>query len=247
MCTLSWLYEDVGYQVFFNRDEQKSRPRAIPPQTFQADNQSQYLMPLDPQGNGSWIGVNEHGLTVCLLNYYQGTTPKGLLTSRGLLVRHLLSLTNLTDMKYYVESLNKDQFAPFTLVLFALGEGSPMSFQWDGVDLHALLIHCPYTSSGVEYPIVSRSRQACFHRYLEQQHLSSQSMTAEHYLAFHRSHWPSESRLSVCMHRDDAQTVSLSHIDVHPEYATFDYWDGPPCETKAAIQSKLPVNLEDFA
>ena len=46
MCSVSWLLEKKGYQVFFNRDEQKSRALALPPKKYTLDGVD-VLMPLD--------------------------------------------------------------------------------------------------------------------------------------------------------------------------------------------------------
>ncbi len=74
MCTVSWLLHDAGYEVFFNRDEQKGRAIANPPAVFDREG-TRYMMPVDPDGGGTWIAMNQHGLSLCLLNYYQGDIP----------------------------------------------------------------------------------------------------------------------------------------------------------------------------
>jgi len=47
MCTLTWLITPEGYEVFFNRDEQKIRPQAISP-TW--DPVLKAIYPVDTQG-----------------------------------------------------------------------------------------------------------------------------------------------------------------------------------------------------
>ena len=68
MCTLTNLLNDIGYELFCNRDKQRSRLPAIPPKFNQARNA---IYPVDPQGEGTWLAVNQQGLTLVLLNYYQ--------------------------------------------------------------------------------------------------------------------------------------------------------------------------------
>ena len=60
MCTLSWLTTEAGYSVFCNRDERKTRPVAVPPAILRTGGVA-YIAPIDPEGGGSWIAVNEQG------------------------------------------------------------------------------------------------------------------------------------------------------------------------------------------
>lgn len=46
MCSVTWYLSDTGYQVFFNRDEQRSRALALPPKPYELQETS-VLMPLD--------------------------------------------------------------------------------------------------------------------------------------------------------------------------------------------------------
>ncbi|MCV6603730.1 MAG: NRDE family protein, partial [Porticoccaceae bacterium] len=84
MCTLSWIQHQDSYSLVFNRDELNSRQRALPPALKTALDGSRYLSPTDTDAGGSWLQVNEHGLTACLLNYYAAdTAPSDDVHSRG--------------------------------------------------------------------------------------------------------------------------------------------------------------------
>lgn len=139
MCTASWLLEENGYHLFFNRDEQKGRAEAELPRKFIAENGTQYLMPVDPVGQGSWIATNEYGLTLCLLNYYQGETPKGELISRGQLVKTFAHHRYSEELVKAFVTLCFERYAPFTLVIFDsqlnLRKGHVKALQWDGKTL----------------------------------------------------------------------------------------------------------------
>ena len=241
MCTVSWLVDTDGYQLFFNRDEQRSRSRALAPQAFQKQD-SKVLMPVDPDGGGSWISVNDHGLSLCLLNFYQGKMPEGVLKSRGQLLKSLSDLSTQSEIATELSKINLHQYAPFTLLTLALDQ-QPQGFQWDGKTLETLSIKSPMTSSSVAFDSVYTARHNNFA-------LLGQAPDADQLLAFHQSHQPFnqtgkhslsdkyqreengltiQGELSVCMHRDDAKTVSFSHIQVTDEKATFSYLDGSPC------------------
>ena len=71
MCTLTWWRGGNGaFEVYFNRDEKKTRSVAVPPGVHEVRG-VRFLAPVDPDGRGTWIVANEQGLVVCLLNRWQ--------------------------------------------------------------------------------------------------------------------------------------------------------------------------------
>ena len=93
MCTATWIISKNGYELFFNRDELKTRLVAVPP-TMAAVNQIRYISPADADAGGTWIAVNEFGFAACLLNHYaknaDGVGPIHPL-SRGHIIHLVLS------------------------------------------------------------------------------------------------------------------------------------------------------------
>ena len=230
MCTCSWKINDNGYELFFNRDEQKTRAEALPPQQF-TEHGTTFLMPLDPVGKGSWIASNEHGLSVCLLNYYQGITPNGPLMSRGLLVKQLASAKDFEEVKRIINTLDLSCMASFSLLIFEAGLsknfGSVKGLQWDGSLLKSFSPQNPMISSSVDFENVKAKRLEAF-------------STAKSLFEFHCSHNKESGHLSTCMHREDAKTVSLTYISISPELKTMTYLAGSPCEAikKAKFNEK---------
>lgn len=237
MCTASWLLEKTGYQVFFNRDEQIGRAKAQSPAQFTSDCGINYLMPVDPVGQGSWIATNELGLTLCLLNYYQGDLPSGELISRGQLVRSFAHLSCSDMLIAQFTQLELDRYAPFTLVIFDAqlrsDHGHVRALQWDGKTLVDTLPLPPLISSAVDPENVRSSRRQLFAKY------NADSENTESRLAFHHSHEPNKGHASPCMHREDAHTVSFTHIRVNESMTEVAYQDGSPCAQAAYIQSRL--------
>lgn len=240
MCTLSWLKTHHGYEVFFNRDEQRTRLIASDPQHYQARSGNQFIMPTDLNSGGSWIGVTDSGVSICLLNFYQGMTPNNDLISRGLLVKDLLGLSHIGAILNALKQIRFENYAPFTLVLFEPEQESPMSFCWDGIKFTHIEIESPYTSSGVEFPQVSNARQQTFKR-----HFKDRPKCIEQLKAYHASHFPEKSKWSVCMHRKDASTVSFSHISTTTFSSTFNYVAGSPCQHDAK-ESSISLNRENL-
>jgi hypothetical protein len=234
MCTLSWLKTQDGYEIFFNRDEQRSRSIASIPELYNTPSGNQFIMPTDLDSGGSWIGLTEAGISVCLLNFYQGVTPNSILISRGLLVKNLLGLNNLDEMLNELSRMALDCYAPFTLAIFDPEQDQPICFCWDGVTFTDIKIKSPYTSSGVEFPQVSHARQQTF-----RQHFKDRPKCIDQLKAFHRSHLPEKSKWSVCMHREDASTVSFSHLSINPFNSVFHYVAGSPCQQDAQQTSHV--------
>lgn len=226
MCTVSWLLNENGYEVFFNRDEQKGRAIARPPAVFDRDG-TRFMMPVDPDGGGSWIAMNQHGLSLCLLNYYQGDIPDFPLISRGQLVKMLASDMSVTEVVNRLNSLHMGSYAPFTLLVFApdlrLGHGHVIAFQWDGHVLTQRPSIEPMISSSVRFQEVMVARQNAYRSVM------TEPKSVEKAWAFHRSHVPEAGYLSVCMHREDASTVSFTHLKVTNTEMEMVYVDGPPC------------------
>lgn len=223
MCTLSWIDNNEGYQLFFNRDEQRVRSTAIAPYQQIIDT-IRVIMPIDPTGNGSWISVNEFGLSLCLLNYYQGHKRSDTkLNSRGQLLKSLSPLASIADVSTYLQQTDLTQFAPFTLVSFCRqSDATQLAFCWNGLDLSFPDLDCPISSSSVDFGNVVQSRQQQYRRITD--------ISTENLLAYHRSHSPIKGHQSVCMHRSDAKTVSFSQITVNASTITFSYQAGSPCE-----------------
>lgn len=242
MCSVSWLIDKKGYQVFFNRDEQKTRAHALPPRTHEMDG-VKVLMPIDPVGQGSWISVNEHGVALCLLNNYQYNNPQGALFSRGLLLKHLSKEVSTDGVCDAFQRLTLPQFAPFILLAFDLNllnkKNRVMALEWNGLESFIHPTDSPLFSSGVDLPQVTASRQLAY------QKIVGEKPTQRSLLAFHRQHHSEESHKSVCMHREDAETVSFTHIIVTPQGQEMRYVAGSPCmklTTEALLQDahKLP-------
>lgn len=233
MCTVSWFADASGYHVFFNRDEQKSRPIAQPPRVFHSES-GNYVMPVDPLGGGSWISVNQCGLTVALLNFYQGKTPKGELVSRGLIVKELAVCKEVDEAVTQLYTFDLQTFAPFTILLISQNQLSHHSraraLRWDGRELLDFASASPLISSAFDFKHVSKQRLELYRAKISPGHGKSHSV--DEHCAFHSSHLPTASAYSVCMHREDAQTVSFCHICVGDREIVFNYTDGPPCENE---------------
>ena len=101
-------------------------------------------------------------------------------------------------------------------------DGQNRLFVWDG---HTGRIEydvpTPRTSSSVDAKEVKAIRKGLFANLGLQESKDRQA-----FIDFHSSHIPHPSRESVCMHREDAKTVSFSHVIVTADAISFAYADG---------------------
>ena len=233
MCTLTWLQQDTGYELFFNRDELNTRLPATTPQRLYQDDVA-FIAPLDGNAGGTWLSVNQWGTTVALLNNYayQRSSGERNWISRGQLV---LSLATGTDPVTTLHAMDLSPYQAFHLLVLT-PQGDTHFATWDGKQLsHTNTPEQPISSSSWHTQAVIAGRQRQF------QDLSrKQRMTPELLRQFHASHRPRPSPYSVCMHRDDAATISFSHIKVNQQQVTFSYHDGPLCQ-------RPPVSIQSIA
>jgi hypothetical protein len=167
MCTLTYLLNQNGYELFFNRDEQRTRLLATPPQLHQIESA---IYPIDPQGNGTWIAVSEQGMSLALLNNYQAVVNinKDNVMSRGKLILSLLH--NKENVIKQLKVMDLEVFQPFQLCVFpdTLSKDNPTihCVKWDGRKLVDVSLDVktdlPITSSSIDFIDVSKKRRSRF-------------------------------------------------------------------------------------
>ncbi len=225
MCTLAWIQGPEGYELFFNRDESRRRSVATGPRPAR-QGAVDYLAPTDGDAGGTWLGVNEHGVSVALLNgYLAARRPLESYSSRGGLVRSLLDVASAGEATGRLGALDLTPFQGFRIAFFGVGESR--SFVWDGERLAEVELTAPVVSSSFDAVSALRERT----KVLRELEPPAAGASAERMRSFLRSHLPERGPDSVCMHRADARTVSASHIVVTEREVSFHYCPGPPCRT----------------
>jgi hypothetical protein len=230
VCTLTAVpLGDGRTRLAFNRDEQRARTAALPPQVRRYG-QRTAVLPIDPVSDGTWVAVNDAGLVLGLLNATE--TPDSVChgrpgrmsahtagtavahaarASRGTIIPALLACDTLAEAVRRSRELSAHDYSPFRLVLAR--SGAIAEVRSDG---RQLFIEEPspltaprlFTSSGLSDELVIRPRQRLF----EQFFLAGADWAARQD-AFHRHAWPDAPHLSVCMSRPDARTVSLTLVE----------------------------------
>lgn len=237
MCTVTWTHTSDGYVLFANRDERDTRQPALGPRVSVVRG-VKYLAPVDGDHGGSWIGVNEFGLSLCLLNRYGDDLVETdrEFVSRGLLLTDLMDCRRFDSVYKEIRQRDLTRFRPFSLLVLA--RSFPAStFQWNGVQLSVARDAeslAPLSSSSAIEPGIAVERTKQFARLTAGAWIDYSVLDR-----FHRSHLPERGPYSVCMHRADARTVSLSRIRVTKAEVQFSYEAGPPCESTSAEELSL--------
>jgi len=219
MCTATWLMSDQGYELFFNRDERRTRKPALPPTLRELDG-VKFLAPTDGDFGGSWIGVNEFGLALGLLNWYPMATAADTLSgaqqlSRGLLLISLMDQRSPDDIARVLWRKKLDAYPPFLLLILA-PRLKPLLVKWDGEQVSSAINPTPpVTTSSFDTANVIRAREE---RFAALGRLGTRELKR-----FHFSRDPNGDAYSVCMSRPDAQTVSFSHVIVTADRIEFSY------------------------
>jgi len=242
MCTLTFRLIENGYELFFNRDEQHSRPIALPPKYH---HQLNSIYPIDvstqsiPNKNGTWIAVDQYGASLALLNNYPLASNAPFIVdtdrkflSRGGIILSLLKLQNkenktleLNNILRHLNASYLTNYKPFKLMFFSnqltKTSGNIHALNWNGRILKVQTIgikDLPVTSSSFDYKETHHARKKIFNTMF-----CNSNPTSAQLKAYHLS-TETDTFKSVNMIREDARTVSISHISVRNEIE-FDYLD----------------------
>jgi hypothetical protein len=226
MCTVTLLARREGYALGMNRDEKLTRVSALPPQHFRLGNR-QAIFPSEPTG-GTWIGVNDGGITLALINWYSvPDRAHEIVVSRGEIVRKLLSSETIVAVDSSLASQPLSCMNPFRLIVVSRDERL-IEWRWDLHQLRAYRhpwLSRTWISSGFDEPGAQRIRGNAFAEALKEP--SSDSI--QWLRRIHSSHGPKPSPYSTCMHREDAATVSYTEIEVADEVIALRYSKKPLC------------------
>lgn len=227
MCTLSLVPRECGFLLAINRDEQRTRSKALPPAIHRCGDLDA-LYPREP-GGGTWIGINEAGLCAALINWYaRPQLWKTQAFSRGEIIPRLLVARTIDEAEGILSGLLLPKLNPFRLILIRHGE-AVREFRSDteGIELasHDWGIR-HWFSSGHDEKSASRIRGETCRR----AHAEPDVGTLLWLRRLHASHDPEIGADSICVHRDDALTVSLTILESSDISAAMCYADTSPCE-----------------
>lgn len=128
MCTVVFIPYNGKYFIASLRDEHPDRSIAKLPILSQSKS-NKYISPIDPQGGGTWVGINNTGSVIVLLNggFINHLKKEFYKKSRGQIVIELLSVNHPVKLWNEIELENIE---PFTLIVWS--ESTLMQLVWDG-------------------------------------------------------------------------------------------------------------------
>ena len=235
MCTVTFIPKPDGFLLAMNRDDRFSRSQTIAPQPHTAGSRSA-LYPAEP-GGGTWIGANDAGLALVLLNWNR---PGGKqVRSRGLIIPSLLAAGSLREVSGGLASESLNGTHPFRLIGFSGNERSIREWRWDGrlasVDLP--WEHGHWFSSGLSDEQAAAQRGADCRQALAE----PDALSLEWVRRLHRSHGPAPGPFSICAHRETAGTLSYTEIVALDDSVTMSYTSSSPCQEQPTVISVLPL------
>jgi hypothetical protein len=233
MCTLTFFPTEDGYLVGMNRDELLTRPKAIPPKTFKTDG-LEITCPQEPSG-GTWIACNGHGNLLALLNWNDCKSfyKREKRRSRGLLIPQLIGAADLIATDSQFSHLNLHGVFPFRLVGIFRSERIIHEWRWDGNAKQKQQYSWNrkhWFSSSLSDSIAKKIRGSVCEAAAGE--LAAESISWLRSL--HRSHLPKPGPFSICVHRQDAFTVSYTEVRCQGSSVSMDYLDGNPCLARTA-------------
>jgi len=238
-------------RVICNRDEARARADAIPPLRREFADRTA-ILPIDPLSQGTWIGVNDAGLVLCLLNAsLQGPflAPSRPLRSRGDIIPSLLDCDSVAEIVARVDRVNPHDFPPFRLLAITRDHLAVLASDHSTLRVqHAQPMVDPFfiTSSSLGDEIVEMPRRKLFYEVLR----TAPDLEAAQ-SQFHTHQWPGRLHLSVQMARADARTVSRTVVEVASGYARMTYHsvtDSPlaqnaPRQDSSALAAPMTLKL----
>ena len=251
MCTLALyfrLLDEHPLIVAANRDEHYERP-SEPPTLWKAD--PAIVAGKDLLAGGTWLGVNEYGLLVGILNrrVNREQDPVRSTRSRGLLCLDLLKLKTAAEAHGFLQA-RVERYQPFTVV-FADSSQAWLAYNlWREIKADRLNEGLHVLSNTGNADTRSEKINRAYRKF---------ARLVDELKSRHSSGWPElfakvledhnlgdgfqDPRDAICVHTDSSGTVSSSIVvysRAGRRFQTF-YCPGPPCQNSFGESPPLGV------
>jgi len=230
MCTLSFIPRLNGYAVGMNRDELRSRPRALAPRYFER-NEVTAVYPSETLG-GTWIAVNAYGQFLALLNWYSanGRALLGKQRSRGEVIPQMIFESDCRAAAKILVSPRLAGNLPFRLIGIDPKHRVVSEWRWDGRCIRRSA--WPWARKHWFSSSLSDTQAELYRSPACTLAACVRDPEGPHWLRdLHRSHRPFSGPYSICVHRRDAVTVSYTEVLVNSRLISTYYVAGSPCES----------------
>ncbi|MGH9312021.1 MAG: NRDE family protein [Vicinamibacterales bacterium] len=224
MCTVTLIRAGSDIRVACNRDERIARPDARPPAPVTIGGR-RAVMPIDPEGGGTWIAATEAGLVFTVLNVNdvkerRTGSRRTRTASRGLVIPRLVRCSTPDAAISEMRGSDWSAFAPFRLLVISRTRHGEA--RWNGRHLTTRRgpLRTPFmrTTSGLGDARVEGPRGRLFRRMVLRRPDRRAAQDR-----FHAHVWPSRPHLSVLMSRAGAHTVSQTVVELSAGRAVMRY------------------------
>ena len=227
MCTLSIIPNNNQIIITMNRDEQRDRP-----EVGHLSTDDGRFFPIDGRSQGTWVGVNHHGLTCALLNRYQDKHLEQGAQSRGGLIPQLLNAENLNGAEEILNNITFDNFNPFDLIVTK--DSEIIHAQWNRKEQRIITqnLSTPFfiTSSSERVDEVIKHREKEFNNFTSSYNEINEDLILNN---LHLKQGEENNRSSILMQRERTHTKSITQIITTDNTADMFYW----------TEDKLPLNV----
>lgn len=244
MCTVTFSPRKRGYALAMNRDEKLTRATGLPP-AESLNNGSRVLAPSEPSG-GTWISVNDSGVSFALINWYSiRTKVESKAVSRGEVVGAVCFYSAAVLANEKLGWLPLKHINPFRLIgIFPNGK-KILEWRWDlnkmSFKKHPWQLQ-QWISSGFDEPRAQRMRGKTIQTAARQSSAGRLAWLRR----LHRSHLPTTGPFSTCMHREDAATVSYTEISASSRMVQMRHFNRAPCQcARGQFQVRQLVALKN--
>jgi len=220
MCTVVYIPDNKKVLFASLRDESPVRARAIVPEIY-TEGDIYFLSPKDPMAGGTWIGANNSGNTIILLNggFENHARREMYRKSRGIIVSELLA-TKLPVEEW--KHIDMEDIEPFTLIMCS----NTVLFQlvWDGIKKHEIIqdktIPHIWSSSTLYNAAIKKYREELFKQWIAEEPFVSKLSVLNFFKTF------TNAQNGFIMNRDEKiKTLSYTSIEISDNNTTMSYYD----------------------
>lgn len=229
MCTLTFVAGDTSHRIAMNRDERITRGAGKPPEIHEVRG-TKAVYPSDGEG-GTWIGANEYGIVLALLNWNDAISPgerNGKARSRGQVIPALIGSRSSAELRMALQASNVEGMFPFRLVGIFPSEKQVEEWRWDSQQLESQILEW---ESRQWFSSSLSDRQAEMLRGAASREADSEpdAGSVPWLRRLHASHKEGMGPFSVCVHREDVRTLSYTEVTLTPAAIVVEHFVGSPC------------------